>query len=377
MKIGTIQILHWEHGRTASELYKEALAKIAHADQLGFYSAWLTEHHFPLAGVERPGYSINPDPLTFLSHAAALTDRIRLGTGVMVLPWDDPVRIAERAAMLDIFSDGRLELGVGRGGAMHETKGFHVPSDHSRERFGEALDVLVNAWKDGPFTLQGEFQSHEDLNVFPKPVQSPPPIYVAATSPESFAWIGRRGLPYCYVSGAWEPVETEVYQRQHRWYLEGAEEAGHDVSTLRHPQVLLLYCAETEAEAVEVAERHVAEFLRFSESHYQRGKYYKFLVKMFEDRAVQFPEYYKYVAPPRRPTNPDEAAGFAKEMILRNLIGTPDSIVEKLNAYRESMTLDYLLAFTDWGAIPHDRVMRSMELFAESVMPRFVNGDHG
>ena len=373
MRIGTIQILHWELGRTAEDLYAEAADKIIHADALGYYSAWMTEHHFPMSGVERPGYSINPDPLTFLTHAASLTQRIKLGSGVMVLPWDNPIRTAERAAMLDIFSEGRLELGVGRGGAAHETRGFHVPYDNGRERFGEALDVITRAWKPGSFTYEGDFEKHDDVHVFPKPVQDPPPIYVAATSPESFAWVGSRGLPFCYVSGAWEPVEKETYRRQQQWYVEAAQQAGHDVADFYHPQVLLLYCAETNDEATEVASRHIAEFLRFSESHYQRSQYHDFLVKMFEKRAAAFPEFYQHVSPPRRPTNPDEAADFADAMVARNLIGTPDTIIEKLEMFEQKVALNYLLAFTDWGAIPHDRVKRSMELFAKEVMPKFVS----
>ena len=373
MRIGTIQILHWEPGRTPADLYGEAIDKIVHADELGYYSAWMTEHHFPLSGMERPGYSINPDPLTFLTNAASLTKQIKLGSGVMVLPWDNPIRTAERAAMLDIFSNGRLELGVGRGGAVHETRGFQVASDNQRERFGEALDVIARAWEEGSFTYEGDYQKHDDVNVFPKPLQSPPPIYVAATSPESFAWVGSRGLPYCYVSGAWEPVEKETYQRQHQWYLDAAGKADKDVSSFFFPQVLLLYCAETENEATEVARRHIAEFLRFSESHYQRSKYYDFLKKMFEKRAAEFPEFYGHLSPPRRPTNPDEAADFADAMVARNLIGTPEAIIEKLEMFEEKVALNYLLVFTDWGAIPHERVKRSMELFAKEVMPKFVD----
>src|SRR5215217_5787165 len=125
MRIGTSNMFTWNAGLTQSQVIKEGIERLVWAEKMGFDSAWITEHHFGndpnyrpfgLDGQDFLAYDLTADPLTVLSHAAAKTTRLRLGTGVVVLHYDNPLRIAERAALVDIMSDGRLELGVGRGG---------------------------------------------------------------------------------------------------------------------------------------------------------------------------------------------------------------------------------------------------------------------
>jgi alkanesulfonate monooxygenase SsuD/methylene tetrahydromethanopterin reductase-like flavin-dependent oxidoreductase (luciferase family) len=140
-------------------------------------------------------FSILADPLMVLAAAAQRTTRIRLGTAVTLLPLHNPIKIAEEASTADILSDGRFEFGVGRGVA-YQYPGYGVPLEESRERFEEALDFIVQAWTNEPFSFEGKHFRARDLSVVPKPLQSPhPPVRIAANSPDTFPFSGRRKLP--------------------------------------------------------------------------------------------------------------------------------------------------------------------------------------
>jgi alkanesulfonate monooxygenase SsuD/methylene tetrahydromethanopterin reductase-like flavin-dependent oxidoreductase (luciferase family) len=371
MKIGTFQLMSWEPGREPAQHYYEALEQMVTADRLGFYSCWLAEHHFPRPTVDGPNFSVSADPLTFLSNVAAKTERIKLGTGVMVLQWDNPIRTAERAAILDIMSGGRLELGVGRGGSVWENASFKAPRDHGRERFQEAIEVILGAWTEDALTYHGQFFDIDNVRIYPKPLQKPrPPLYVAAVSPESFDWVGRLGLPFAYVGANWEPVEKGTWDLQKQWYEDGARAAGKNVEGFEHPSVLATYCAETEEEAREVAMTYLPRRLRASEAHYEREKYAPFLAKQQEEKAKEFPQFYSKLQRPYRPTNEEDRLQFVLDQAVgHNLIGTPETIIKRLKAFEKSIDLRYLLMLKDWA--PQELVLKSMELLAKEVLPAF------
>ena len=144
-------------GFSEQQRYKDILAQIELGDELGFDTAWLGELHFGRA------FSILADPLMVLAAAAQRTTRIRLGTAVMLLPLHHPLKIAEEAAITDILSDGRLEFGVGRGAFPLYYVGFGVPQEESRERFEEALDFILAAWKSEKFSFDGKYFRARDL----------------------------------------------------------------------------------------------------------------------------------------------------------------------------------------------------------------------
>jgi len=147
------------------------MAQIELGDQIGFDTVWLGEIHFSRA------FSVLADPLMVLAAAAQRTTRIRLGTAVTLLPLHNPVKIAEEAAIADILSDGRLELGCGRGTAPLHYEGYAIPQEESRERFEEALDFILKAWTNDSFSYEGKHFRAHDLSVVPRPVQSPHPRY--------------------------------------------------------------------------------------------------------------------------------------------------------------------------------------------------------
>src|SRR5438270_8748828 len=167
MRFGFFDQLPCASGFTERQRYRDILAQIELGDALGFDTAWLGELHFSRT------FSILADPLMVLAAAAQRTTRIRLGTAVTLLPLHNPVKIAEEAAIADILSDGRLELGCGRGTAPLHYEGYGIPEEESRERFDEALDFIIGAWTSEAFTFEGKYFHAKDLAVVPRPLQQP------------------------------------------------------------------------------------------------------------------------------------------------------------------------------------------------------------
>ncbi len=160
--------------------FREYIETSVAAERLGFYSTFLVEHHFSGSGQVSA-------PLDLLSWVAARTTSIRLGTAVLVLPWHDPVLLAERAATLDLLSAGRLDFGVGKGYRHSEFAGFCVPPEEAEARFDESLALILKAWSsDEPFSHEGRFWHYHEIVVEPPTAQKPhPPVWIAAGKPES------------------------------------------------------------------------------------------------------------------------------------------------------------------------------------------------
>ena len=190
MKFGILYNVEYHpeiHG-SPSQYYEHILDQIQLEEELGYDAVWFGEHHYS-------GYSFGSPPLMAMA-AAARTKRIRLGTGVSLVPLHHPIRLAEEYAMLDVLSQGRLEYGIGRGFIKYAYEVFGVDEDENVRRYREGTDLLVKAWlADAPFSYQGEFYTLQDYSFFPKPRQQPhPPMYAAgAVTPESYEWAGSRG----------------------------------------------------------------------------------------------------------------------------------------------------------------------------------------
>jgi len=168
--------------------YGDFIDYIVEAERLGYRSIFLVEHHFT-------GYAQVSASLTLLSYLAARTQTIRLGTAVVVLPWHNPVLVAEEAATLDLLSGGRLDFGVGKGYRDYEFSGFCVPIEEATERFDEAIEVIRKAWTtEGRFSHHGKRWNYQDVVVEPAPVQQPhPPFWLGAGSMESIRRAAREG----------------------------------------------------------------------------------------------------------------------------------------------------------------------------------------
>jgi alkanesulfonate monooxygenase SsuD/methylene tetrahydromethanopterin reductase-like flavin-dependent oxidoreductase (luciferase family) len=217
-------------GETAdSPAYFRYVDTVMEAERLGFYGAYLVEHHFTGRGQVSAS-------LGLLTYLAGLTSRIRLGTAVVVVPWHNPVLLAEQSATLDLLSEGRLDLGLGRGYRDYEFEGFGIPRTEAQARFDETLDFLRTAWRaDTRFSFHGEFWQFSDIVIEPKPAQQPhPPVWIGAASEQSITRAAEQGLRLYLDQVA---TLAELEQRV-GWYREAQARAGvpgsnHDIAVTR------------------------------------------------------------------------------------------------------------------------------------------------
>jgi len=200
-----------------SEGYHDFIRYVIGAEELGFSSVFLVEHHFT-------GFGQVSASLNLLSYLAARTERIRLGTAVVVLPWHNPVLVAEEAATLDLLSNGRLDFGVGKGYRPYEFSGFCIPQEEATERFDEAIDIIRKAWTSkGRFSYHGKLWHYDKIVVEPAPIQQPhPPFWLGAGSAESIRRAAREG--YNLLLDQIAPIDTII--ERVRTFREECQAAG-------------------------------------------------------------------------------------------------------------------------------------------------------
>ena len=341
--------------------FREAIAEIQLADTLGFNTAWCVEHHF------RDGRSASATPEAILGGLALTTQNIRLGFGVVLMPFGftNPARVAEKVATVDILSGGRVEWGTGRSTPM-EQLAFGVPAnDLSREHWREAIEIVVKMWEQETFSWDSpNFQFPERMQT-PKPVQDPhPPCWVAAASETSAINAGKHGLGLLSFS-LLQPVDTMA---EHVRVYHEAQADCVPLTRVRNDRVgayTLVHCYEDpdEAAAYGVWEsvtwwyKHLAEFtLRWELPNLSEA----------EQKAV-FPLLEPIVA-----GNVDISAYQDTDMII---IGTPEECVEKIMRYQEA-GIDQLLCYKQFGDLPHEKVKRSMELLGKEVIPELERRGH-
>lgn len=318
--------------------YGGLLDQVAFAEDLGYQSAWFGEHHYG-------GYSFG-SPSVIATAAAMRTTRIRLGTGVSLAPLHNPVQLAEEYAMLDVLSGGRLEYGVGRGFLDLAYGVFGARKEESQERYREAIELITALWTaKGPIDFDGTFTQLRDYTFAPTPAQQPmPPIYAAATnSPESFAWAGANGLHLCTAFfGRLSPDEVAANVHVYRDAIAtaGVADGGRDVAV-----VIQMHCGEDAADSAKGVQYAV--------------NYYQFLARLFE-QGGQSTEH-GFLA----------AAKNGRVDSARVLIGQPDDLISGLRWIDEQFSPDLLLMEVAQGGTPFAETAKSLELFAEHVMPVF------
>src|SRR2546421_6357784 len=193
MKVGIALNMLQKEGRSDADVFAEHLALGDLAEPLGFDSLFALEHHFT-------GYAMSPSPLQLLTYYAGRTKRITLGTAVIVLPWHDPVRVAEEIALLDVISGGRCLFGFGRGAASVEYAGFRVPMEEARPRFVEAAQIVVKALTHETFDWDGEFFKIPRTSIRPRPISHPERrFYASSVSPESAEIMAKLGFGMLFI----------------------------------------------------------------------------------------------------------------------------------------------------------------------------------
>ena len=241
MKFGMLHLFENPAEKTEHQTIKEQMRLMKAAEDLDFDSVWPAQHHFT-------EYGYCASPALSLAAVAAETKRLRLGTGVVVLPLNHPLRVAEDFAFLDHMSDGRVDLGLGRGYQPLEFARYGVEMESTREQFDEGLQVIQQAWKYGRVNFQGKHYQFDDVPIRPKPMQDPhPPIWMAALSPETFEIAGRYGLNLLYGSVFGLSPEAAIERR--RDYFRGLREGGHSTEGKRAGCLMMVYVADTMEQA--------------------------------------------------------------------------------------------------------------------------------
>ena len=348
--------------KAEQEAYDEAVAQIQLADRLGFNTVWVVEHHF------RDNRSACPSSEVLLGGLALSTQQIRLGFGVTLMPFGfiHPARVAEKVATVDILSHGRVEWGTGRSTPM-EQAAFGVPiDDRSRDQWKEAIEIVVAMWADERFSYSSPNLEFPPRIMSPRPFQDPhPPVWQAATSDSSAVSAGRYGLGLLSLSLS-RTVErmTEVIAMYH-----AAQAESEPLTHVRNDRVgayTLVHCCDDLVQAessyklwesVEWWYRSLAEFIIEWELPN--------LTKEAQERA--FPLLHLSA------TNETDVQRYQEQDMI--IIGTPEMCLEKMIRYDEA-GVDQLLCYMQFGSLPHESVMHSIELLAEHVIPELERRGH-
>ncbi|MEX2080238.1 MAG: LLM class flavin-dependent oxidoreductase [Dehalococcoidia bacterium] len=333
--------------------FEEAIEQVVLADQLGFDTVWAVEHHF------LPGYSSMSCPELFLTALARHTKDIRLGHGIVHLPYriNNPIRVAERIATLDLLSGGRVEFGGGRAQSHEELAGFSVDPAETQAQWAEALQIIPRMWTEDLFEYQSDLISIPPRCVTPKPLQVPhPPMWVASTQPASVEFAASQGLGILAfgVSGLNSLDLVQLYREKVR---DARPVSGHVNDQFALMRIAL--CLPTDDEALRAQEydywlfnRHVAELFR----PWVEG---------------EVPPSFEYLVESHR-----RAAAGASKYSLEQLvemdqacIGSPDTCVRVLNDLA-AKGVDEVMLFLQGARTPHELILESLRLFASEVMPR-------
>jgi alkanesulfonate monooxygenase SsuD/methylene tetrahydromethanopterin reductase-like flavin-dependent oxidoreductase (luciferase family) len=354
VRFGTFYFFQAVPWLTHDEVIHRELEQMEWTEELGFDRIWLTEHHFI-------DYGLAVDPATLAATAASRTRNVRIALAAAILPFHHPLRLAEQLALVDVISRGRLDVGVGRGNRPAEFRGYHVPQQENRERFEEALAIMIRAWtEDGPFSHRGQFFTIDDTRVMPKPVQKPhPPLYVVCGSKDSVEATAARGWPM--LNSVLRGSAEQQIATNRDIYVAAAQRAGRSqadiAGLLKHWGVSRqIYVASTDAQAQ--AEAKDAE-LWYQESF----------------RRFVIPDRIEEAHPSLQPRFREMAERLAKinwEDLVRETVafGSPDTVARKVEAMKAA-GVGQLLCWMNFGGLPQDKIRRSMELFAKEVMPHF------
>ncbi len=321
--------------RRHNELYAEMLDEIEAAEELGFENAWLTEHHF-LAD----GYC--PSPMVAAGAIAARTKKVRIGTGILLMPLYDPIKVAEDAAVVDNISNGRFILGLGLGYRAEEFDGFGRTLAQRKGRMEESLEILTKAWADRGFSHEGKYYNYEELNVTPKPVQRPIPIWIGAFTEPAIKRAARIGAPL-YVPAIGAIPIVKFLMDMHDGFL---KDYGYDPAQFEHPLVREVYVSP---------EGRKKTWEKIKECVTYTAKGYASWGSMVDEKG-------NLLSDPDDPILYDLA-------LKQSVIGSPEECIETINAYKEAVPVDPFICRFKFPGITHKEAMDSMRLFADEVMP--------
>jgi alkanesulfonate monooxygenase SsuD/methylene tetrahydromethanopterin reductase-like flavin-dependent oxidoreductase (luciferase family) len=329
MKVGVLQFFSWSRRIPLTTVYERALSRIEVMDRTGYDCVWLAEHHFNT-------YSVCPSINIMATHVAARTRTLRIGMAVSLAAFYHPLRLAEEVAMVDVLSGGRVNWGAGRGFDRTEFSVFGVPAEESSDRFRECVEIVLAAWRNERVTYPGRFWQYENIEVLPKPLQTPhPPVWLATTSPDSIRRAAEKGYDILQ-----DPHSTHADLGNKRaYYRQVLREHGFPTEGRVIPTARLLAVGATDREAEDVARAGAA-----------------WTVSSYANPTKRSGPPPSYVAP-----GVDPVERYMNDVVIH---GTPDRVADKIAELRESIGLDYLMC----APLSHE----SFTLFTEKVLPKLV-----
>ena len=337
MSFSTFHLFSLADWMTDREVIHNELQQGRWLEELGFEEAWLAEHNGRV-------YGITGSLQVVAAALAATTTRIRIGAAVTRLPLHHPLHTAEDLALVDVISNGRFDWGIGKGYDPLEFETYGVPFEERDGRWEEALAIVLSTWRDGRICYQGKYWTIPETELFPKPVQRPhPPVFVMVTQSDTSAiFAGQRLLPIILGQGPdWDDAKRKlaVYRRS-------AEAAGHS------PEAI----ATAMARIAQLKQVHVAPTTAQARDEYEKGLMWYFAVSA--NRGMfgfnREPQPYDYYLNHRS-----------------TILGTAEQVGDQIDEYRAYTGINNIVCWFNCGGQPHEQVHRSMEQFAERVMPRF------
>ncbi|HEV3109227.1 MAG TPA: LLM class flavin-dependent oxidoreductase [Candidatus Binataceae bacterium] len=333
--------------------FDQCIEQTVLADQLGYRAVWFTEHHF------LPGFSYSSSPELVLAHLAARTKNIRLGHGIVLLPFriNHPLRVAERIATLDVLSNGRVEFGGGRAISESELSGFEVDPDVTRAQWEESLRILPQVWTQENFQYSSPTLKIPERQVVPKPVQKPhPPMWVACTQPATVEFAGDNGLGV--LGFGIGQGQSNDFVQTYRERIKNCKPIGSFVNN-KFALLTFTMCCDTDEEALAI---QGPNFKTYSEA-------VRNLFAPWIDGKP--PRSYEWFM-----KHSVEANKMAREVPLSEIvkaggacIGSPETCLKVLQHLSDA-GVDEALLFMQLYTTPHDKIMRAIELLAKEVMPK-------
>jgi alkanesulfonate monooxygenase SsuD/methylene tetrahydromethanopterin reductase-like flavin-dependent oxidoreductase (luciferase family) len=345
-----------EHEQRA---YAETLEQVKLADQLGFNIAWFVEHHF------REGRSHCPAPEVMIGALTQATKDIRLGFGVTLLPFGftHPARVAEKVAAADILSGGRVEWGTGRSTPMEQTA-FHVDRQKSRAEWEEAIRIITGMWREEYFEWASPTFRFPKRMVTPKPVQDPhPACWMAASSPGSSVVAGKHHLGLLSLSLMFplEWMAAEIAAYREAWHSPDAAPIT-DVSNNRVAAYTLVHCADSMEDCEKTGVWEAVGWWYRAQAEFSLKWEFPNITE--EERQRRFPLLQRLL----------DGEVLAREFHEADMIivGDPDHCLEKMKRYADA-GCDDVICYVEFGHMPHEGAMRTIELLGKEVLPQIKN----
>ncbi len=348
MNTGIAMFFQGLSGVSDREVYRNEIRLGDLAEPLGFNAIWSVEHHFD-------DYTMVPDVTQFLSFWAARTKHVQLGSEVVVLPWHNPIRVAEEVALLDQLSGGRFIFGMGRGVARIEFEGLGVNQEASRDLFIESCQMILQGLETGVCEFDGKVVHQVRRQIRPRPVRSfKDRAFAAITSPESAEIMARLGVGVLLIPAK----PREMVQADLQAYRQAFQQV-HGQPAPAPISVAFVYCDEDAGRAEELANRHMGSYQLSAFDHYE----------MTNPNLPKIKGYESYKPAQQALSAPGGIDAAVKGFIKTQAWGTPEMCYEKLREHHEITGAQGLILVFTYGGIPYDRAESSMRLFASKVLP--------